>query len=112
MKLIKCIIQQNKLETVKQTLIEQGIQGVTVYEVKGFGIHRSQLEHKASGNYLVEFQPRVMLELVVNDEQVDPMVGLITAVVRTGRLGDGKIFVLPVEEAIRIRTSEHGHAAV
>ena len=112
MKLIKCIIQQNKLETVKQTLIEQGVQGVTMYEVNGFGIHRAQLEQKATGNYLVEFQPRIMLELVVTDEQTKRIVELLTAVVRTGRLGDGKIFVLPVEEAIRIRTSEHGNAAI
>ncbi len=112
MKLIKCIIQQNKLETVKQTLLEQGVQGMTVYEVKGFGIHRAQLEHKASGNYLVEFQPRVMLELVVPDEQTASLINLITAVVRSGRLGDGKIFVLPVEEVIRIRTNEHGNATI
>ncbi len=112
MKLIKCIVQQNKLETVKQTLIEQGVQGMTVYEVRGFGIHRSQLEHKASGNYRVEFQPRVMLEIIVTDEQTKHIVSLIAAVVCTGRLNDGKIFVIPVEEAIRIRTSEHGNAVI
>jgi nitrogen regulatory protein P-II 1 len=111
-KLIKCIIQENKLETVKQTMIEQGVQGLTIYEVKGYGIHRAQLEHKASGNYLVEFQPRVMLELVVNDQQVNQIVTVLTAVIRTGRLGDGKIFVLPVEEAVRIRTSERGAAVL
>lgn len=112
MKLIKCIIQQNKLETVKHMLIEQGVQGMTVYQIEGYGIHRAQLERKTTGNYLVELQPRVMLEIVVTNEQVDHLVSLITAVVRTGRLGDGKIFILPVEEAIRIRTSEHGHAAI
>ena len=112
MKLIKCIIQQNKLDTVKQALIEQGVQGMTVYDVRGFGIHRAQLEQKATGNYLVEFQPRVMLELVVADDRSEAIVGLLTTVVRTGRLGDGKIFVLPVEEAVRIRTSEHGNSAI
>ncbi len=112
MKLIKCIIQKKKLGSAKQVLIEQGVQGMTIYDVEGFGINHSQLELKASGNYLVEFQPRVMLELVISDGQVEAIVGLLTSVVQTGRLSDGKIFVLPVEEAVRIRTNEHGDAAL
>jgi nitrogen regulatory protein P-II 1 len=112
MKLIKCIIPTAKLEAVKETLLNEGVQGMTVYDAKGFGIHRSQLSQKVSRNYLVEFQPRIMLELVLEDSKVDKTILLITSAAKTGRLSDGKIFVLPVEDAVRVRTGEHGEAAL
>ncbi len=112
MKLIKCVIPEAKLEAVKAALLDQGIQGMTVYDVRGFGIHRAQREQKVSRNYLVEFQPRVMIELALSDSQVGPTVKTIGAVVRTGRLGDGKLFILPVEDAIRLRTGERGDSAL
>jgi nitrogen regulatory protein PII len=108
MKLIKCVIPEAKLEAVKTALLDQGVQGMTVYDVRGFGIHRAQREQKASRNYLVEFQPRVMIELALSDSQVGAVVKAITTVARTGRLGDGKLFILPVEDVIRLRTGERG----
>lgn len=112
MKLIKCILPPAKLETVKQALLREGVQGMTVYEVRGFGIHQSQLKQKTSRNYGVEFQPRVMIEVVITDKKADKILRVITTTGKTGRLGDGKLFVLPVEEAVRIRTSERGEAAL
>jgi nitrogen regulatory protein P-II 1 len=112
MKLIKCILPEKKLDKVKETLLRQGVQGMTVYEVRGFGVHRSQLEQKISRNYVVEFLPQVMLEIVLTDDKVGDIVKALMSVSRTGQLGDGKIFVVPVEEAVRLRTGERGDAAI
>ncbi len=112
MKLIKCIIPQEKLEKIKETLIRQGVQGMTLYEVKGFGVHRAQMEQKISRNYVVEFLPQVMLELVLTDDKVGDILKVLTSAARTGKLGDGKVFVLPIEEAVRLRTGERGNAAI
>jgi len=112
MKLIKCIVPTAKVEALKQILLHEGIQGMTIYDVKGVGIHRSQLTQKVSRNYLVEFQPRIMLELVVEDSKVEKTIKLITSTVKTGRLSDGKLFVLPVEDSVRIRTGERGESAL
>ena len=112
MKLIKCIVPTAKLDALKETLLNAGLQGMTIYDAKGFGIHRSQITQKVSRNYLVEFQPRCMLELVVEDKNLEKMIKLITSTAKTGRLNDGKVFVLPVEDAVRIRTSECGESAL
>lgn len=112
MKLIKCIIPENKLEKVKNVLLDEDVQGLTVYRVEGFGIHRSQLEQRVSKNYLVEFVSQVMIELILPDDKVGPAVKAIMQATRTGRLGDGKLFILPVEEAVRLRTGERGDAAL
>jgi len=112
MKLVKCIIPEEKLEAVKEALLADGVQGLTVYTVQGYGIHRAQLEQKVSKNYLVELLPQVMLEVVLSDDKVGSTVRTIMAVSRTGRLGDGKLFVLPVEEAVRLRTGERGETVL
>jgi nitrogen regulatory protein P-II 1 len=112
MKLLKCIVPEEKLENIKHVLLSDGIQGMTIFPVKGFGIHGAQLSQKVSRNYLVEFQPRVMIEIVFADSSVEKVIKLLTTVAKTGRLGDGKVFVLPVEEAVRIRTGERGEAAL
>jgi nitrogen regulatory protein P-II 1 len=108
MKLIKCVIPAAKLEAVKAALLDQGVQGLTVHDVRGFGIHRAQREQKVSRNYLVELRPQVMIELALSDDKVGAAVKAITTTARTGRLGDGKLFILPVEDAIRLRTGERG----
>jgi nitrogen regulatory protein P-II 1 len=112
MKLVKCVVAPKQLDKIQEVLLRQGVQGMTVQEVKGFGIHRAQLQQKVSRNYLVEFIPRVMIEIVLPDDQVGPVVKTLMTVARTGRVGDGKLFVLPVEEAVRLRTGERGDAAL
>lgn len=112
MKLLKCIFSPARLEAVKQALLNEGVQGATLLEAQGYGVHKAQLFQKVSRNYIVEFQSRIMLELILPDDQVDPVIRLLSGVLRTGRLGDGKLFVLPVEDAIRLRTGEHGEAAL
>jgi len=112
MKLIKAIVPEAKMEALKQALLNEGLQGMTIYEVRGFGIHKEQLGQKVSRNYLVEFRPQVMIEIVIADESVEKVVKLLTTIAKTGRLGDGKVFILPVEEAVRIRTGERGEAAL
>lgn len=112
MKLIKCVIPEGKLEAVKQALLGEGVQGVTLHRVEGFGVHRAQLEQKVSKNYLVEFVPQVMIEMVLPDAKVGAAVRVIMAAARTGRLGDGKLFILPVEDAVRLRTGERGDTAL
>jgi nitrogen regulatory protein P-II 1 len=112
MKLIKCILPGPKLEVVKEALLRQGVMGMTVYEVSGCGVHRSQLEQKISRNYVVEFLPQFMLEMVLSDDKVGDVLKSLSVLARTGRLGDGKVFVLPVEEAVRLRTGERGNSAI
>ena len=112
MKKIEAIIKPFKLDEVKDALGEVGIQGMTVTEVKGFGRTGGKKEVYRGSAYVVDFVPKVKLEIIVADEIVAEVVEAIEKAAKTGRIGDGKIFVLPVEEAIRIRTGERGKDAV
>ena len=112
MKLIIAIIKPFKLDEVKEALGAAGIQGLTVTEVKGFGRQKGHTEIYRGSEYTVDFLPKVKIELAVSDELVKPAVTAITAAAKTGKIGDGKIFVLPLEDVIRIRTDEHGETAV
>ena len=112
MKKIEAIIKPFKLDDVKDRLREIGVQGMTVYEVKGFGRTGGKKEVYRGSAYVVDFVPKVRVEIVVKDDIVRDVVEAILAVARTGRIGDGKIFVTPVEEAIRIRTGERGEDAL
>jgi nitrogen regulatory protein P-II 1 len=112
MKKIEAIIKPFKLEEVKDALSEVGIEGMTVTEVKGFGRQKGHTEIYRGSEYTVDFLPKIKLELVIGDSMVSPAVAAIVKAAKTGKIGDGKIFVSPVEEAIRIRTEEKGEAAV
>lgn len=112
MKLIIAIIKPFKLEEVKEALAEIGIEGMTVTEVKGFGRQKGHTEIYRGSEYTVDFLPKVKLEIVVPHEIVAKTVGVIVKAGHTGKIGDGKVFILPVEDAIRIRTDEHGEAAI
>jgi nitrogen regulatory protein P-II 1 len=108
MKKIEAIIKPFKLEEVKEALTGVGIKGITVTEVKGFGRQKGHTEIYRGAEYVVDFLPKVKIEVVVETELVPKVVEAIMDVARTGKIGDGKIFVLPVEEVIRIRTGERG----
>jgi nitrogen regulatory protein P-II 1 len=97
---------------VKDALGEIGIEGMTVSEVKGFGRQKGHTEIYRGSEYTVDFLPKIKLELVVSDDKVDAAIGAIVKAAKTGKIGDGKVFVLPVEQAVRIRTEEKGEAAV
>lgn len=112
MKKIEAIIKPFKLEEVKDALGEVGIEGMTVSEVKGFGRQKGHTEIYRGSEYTVDFLPKIKLELVLPDNRVEAAVGAIIKSAKTGKIGDGKIFVSPVEEAIRIRTDEKGEQAV
>jgi nitrogen regulatory protein P-II 1 len=112
MKKIEAIIKPFKLEEVKDALGEIGIEGMTVTEVKGFGRQKGHTEIYRGSEYTVDFLPKIKVELVLTDAQVDPAVAAIIKAARTGKIGDGKVFVHSVENAIRIRTEEKGDAAV
>ena len=112
MKKIEAIVKPFKLEECKSALNDAGVQGITVSEVKGFGRQKGHTELYRGAEYVVDFLPKVKIEVVVRDEMVDAVVGALTDAAKTGRIGDGKIFILPVEESIRIRTGEHGDAAI
>jgi len=112
MKKIEAIIKPFKLEEVKEALEEAGITGMTVSEVKGFGRQKGHTEIYRGSEYTVDFLPKVKLELVLPDERVDGAVAAIVKAAKTGKIGDGKVFVSNVEEAIRIRTEEKGEGAV
>ncbi len=112
MKKIEAIIKPFKMEDVKEALAEAGIEGMTVSEVKGFGRQKGHTEIYRGSEYTVDFLPKVKFELVVADDRVAKVVGAIVAAAKTGKIGDGKVFVLPIEEAIRIRTEERGDAAI
>ena len=111
MKLIKAIIKPFKLEDVKSALSDIGIEGMTVSEVKGFGRQKGHTEIYRGSEYTVDFL-KVKLEVVVNDDVVAKVVDSIGESAKTGKIGDGKIFVIPVEDAVRIRTGEHGTEAL
>ena len=112
MKKIEAIIKPFKLDDVKESLKDFGISGMTVTEVKGFGRQKGHTEIYRGSEYTVDFLPKVKLEIVVDDELVEKAVDAIVKAAKTGKIGDGKIFVSAVEEAVRIRTEERGPAAV
>ena len=112
MKKIEAIIKPFKLEEVKDALGEIGIEGMTVSEVKGFGRQKGHTEIYRGSEYTVDFLPKIKLEVVIVDEQVDQAVATIIKAAKTGKIGDGKIFVSAMEEVVRIRTEEKGSAAV
>lgn len=112
MKLIIAIIKPFKLEEVKEALAAAGIEGMTVTEVKGFGRQKGHTEIYRGSEYTVDFLPKVKIEVAVGDESAGKAVDTIVKAAKTGKIGDGKVFVLPVEEVVRIRTDERGEAAV
>jgi nitrogen regulatory protein P-II 1 len=112
MKKIEAIIKPFKLEEVKDALSEVGIEGMTVTEVKGFGRQKGHTEIYRGSEYTVDFLPKIKLDLVVTDAQVDPAVEAIVKAAKTGKIGDGKVFVSNIENAVRIRTEEKGEKAV
>lgn len=112
MKKVEAIIKPFKLDEVKDALNDVGIEGITVSEVKGFGRQKGHTELYRGAEYVVDFLPKIKLEIVLEDEMVDKAVDAIIEAANTGRIGDGKIFVLPLGETIRIRTGERGKDAV
>ena len=112
MKKIEAIIKPFKLDEVKDALNGIGIKGMTVTEVKGYGRQKGHTEIYRGAEYIVDFIPKIKMEVVVPDEQVDQVVDTILKVARTGKIGDGKIFILPIEKIIRVRTGETGTEAV
>jgi len=112
MQKIEAVIQPSKLDEVKDALIEIGIQGITVLEARGHGRQKGHTEFYRGREYAVDLLPKVKLELVVQDAMVEPAIQAIIGAARTGKIGDGKIFVSKVEEAIRIRNDERGEIAV
>jgi nitrogen regulatory protein P-II 1 len=112
MKKIEAIIKPFKLDDVKEALQQINIKGMTITEVKGFGRQKGHTEIYRGAEYIIDFIPKVKLELILDDSQVPQVLKTIQESVRTGKIGDGKIFVLPVEEVIRIRTGETGSAAI
>lgn len=112
MKKIEAIVKPFKLDDVRQALSEIGVTGMTVTEVKGFGRQKGHTEFYRGAEYVVDFLPKVKLEIVVDDETVDSVIETVTKAAHTGRIGDGKIFVTSLERVIRIRTSEEGEEAI
>ena len=112
MKKVEAVIKPFKLDEVKDALAEVGVQGMTVTEVKGFGRTGGKKEVYRGSAYVVDFVPKVKVEVVVTDEQVTAVLDAIERSARTGRIGDGKIFVIPIEEVVRIRTGERGRDAI
>ena len=112
MKLIIAIIKPFKLEEVKTALSEVGVEGMTVTEVKGFGRQKGHTELYRGAEYVVDFLPKIKIEIVVADETVEPAIEAIIKAARTGKIGDGKIFVSSVEQVVRIRTGEANEAAI
>jgi nitrogen regulatory protein P-II 1 len=112
MKKVDAIIKPFKLDEVKESLSAIGIQGITVTEVKGFGRQKGHTELYRGAEYVVDFLPKVKLEIIVKDDQVATVVAAIEKSAKTGRIGDGKIFVLPIDEVVRIRTGERGEQAI
>jgi nitrogen regulatory protein P-II 1 len=112
MKKIEAIIKPFKIDEVKEALQEVGVQGITVTEAKGFGRQKGHTELYRGAEYVVDFLPKVKIEIVINEDRQEAAIEAIQKAARTGRIGDGKIFVLNVEEAIRIRTGETGADAI
>ena len=112
MKLVSAVIKPFKLDDAREALSDIGVAGVTVTEVKGFGRQKGHTELYRGAEYVVDFLPKVKLEVAVPTEQVDSVIDAITQSTRTGKIGDGKIFVTPIETAVRIRTGESGNEAL
>ncbi|MBE9395728.1 P-II family nitrogen regulator [Pontibacterium sp. N1Y112] len=112
MKLVSAVIKPFKLDDVREALSEIGIQGVTVTEVKGFGRQKGHTELYRGAEYVVDFLPKVKIEVAVDDDMVDQVIEAISSTANTGKIGDGKIFVMPLEQVIRIRTGESGPDAL
>ena len=112
MKMVCAIIKPFKLDDVREALADLGVQGVTVTEVKGFGRQKGHTELYRGAEYVVDFLPKVKLELAIDDDLVDQALEVITSTARTGKIGDGKIFVYDLEKALRIRTGETGSKAL
>ena len=112
MKKIEAVIKPFKLDDVKDALHEVGVSGITVTEVKGFGRQKGHTELYRGAEYVIDFLPKVKVEVVVEDVLVENVIEAITQAARTGRIGDGKIFVLPIDEAVRIRTGDRGPDAI
>ena len=112
MKKIEAIIKPFKLEEVKEALADLGVEGMTVSEVKGFGRQKGHTEIYRGSEYTVDFLPKIKIEVVVADSALDPALSAIVKSAKTGKIGDGKVFVTPIEEAIRIRTDETGDKAI
>ena len=112
MKLLVAVIKPFKLDEVRESLSEVGVQGITVTEVKGFGRQKGHTELYRGAEYVVDFLPKVKIEVAVDDDQLDPAIEAISKSAHTGKIGDGKIFVVPLEQAIGIRTGETGKDAL
>ncbi len=112
MKKIEAIIRPHKLDEVREALLEAGFRGMSVTEVKGFGRQKGHTEVYRGSEYHIDFLPKVKLELIVPDDQVEHALATIIKLAKTGQVGDGKIFVLPVNDAIRVRTAESGDGAL
>lgn len=112
MKLLSVIIKPFKLDDVREALSEIGVQGITVTEVKGFGRQKGHKELYRGAEYVIEFVPKVKLEIAIKNEMLDQVLEAIITSARTGQIGDGKIFVMPLENAVRIRTGEDGDTAL
>jgi nitrogen regulatory protein P-II 1 len=112
MKKIEAIINPSKLDDVKTELTSIGVFGMTALEAKGFGRQKGHTESYRGSEYVVDFRPKVKVEIIVADALVAKVIGAIVKVAKTGKIGDGKIFVIPVEAAVRIRTEEYGEAAL
>ena len=112
MKLITCIIRPDKLDAVTTALDKQHIVGMTVTDVRGFGRQKGQVEHYRGGEYTIRFIPKVKIDLVVQDQDIETAMTTIGKVARTGNIGDGKVFVIDVKDAMRIRTGEKGTSAL
>lgn len=112
MKLVTAIIKPFKLDDVRESLSEIGVQGITVTEVKGFGRQKGHTELYRGAEYVVDFLPKVKIDVAIDDDQLDRVIEAITKAANTGKIGDGKIFVVPLEQAIRIRTGETGTDAI
>ena len=112
MKLVTAIIKPFKLDDVRQALADVGVKGVTVTEVKGFGRQRGHTELYRGAEYVVDFLPKMKVEVAIDDELLEQVIEVISNTARTGKIGDGKIFIAPLEQVIRIRTGETGSEAV
>ncbi len=112
MKKIEAIIKPFKLDDVKDQLTDMGIKGMTVTELRGFGRQKGHTEIYRGAEYVVDFLPKIKVEVVISDDRVEEVVQTICQAARTGKIGDGKIFILPVDESIRIRTGERGEMAL
>ena len=112
MKKIEAIIKPFKLDDVKEALNGIGIKGMTISEVKGYGRQKGHTEIYRGAEYVVDFLPKIKMEIIVDADQVDQVIETVVEAARTGKIGDGKIFVLPVEQIVRVRTGETGHEAI